>query len=509
MNDNKKIAFNSVIIFVRLCLSTLISLIAARFVLQALGASDYGLYSVVGGMVTILNVVNTAMVSTTYRYIACELGKGETGQPNKVFNASFLIHACFALLIVILGVTIGEWYINTYLNVADGKLPDAKFVFRISILTTVVSTVLVPYRGLLVAFEKFSVSAIIDIVAQLFRLGGVIALLYVGGNKFRIYSLVMMAYIFIECAGYVLYSYRHYVKIIAVRFYRDLGLYKEMLSFSWWILFGAVASAGKTQGSAMIINFFFGTLVNGAFAVARQVENFIQMFARSLNNAAIPQITKNFSGGNESRSIKLASYISKYTFILMTLVAFPVMLEMDFLLKLWLKNVPEGAVIFCKLMVLEGLIGCMGEGIPALIQASGKIKYFQLVLSTMSILGLPIAFVFYKLGYNPYTISVIYCIIGLMVAIVRLYLLKWVLHMNIRYFIKTSYFRMFLISCPLALFFLFYNPAFFTVWQHIFGLISAECFLVVVILLLGFDRNEKNIINGYWVSFITKYLCAR
>lgn len=509
MNDNKKIAFNSIIIFVRLCLSTVISLAVARYVLQALGVSDYGLYNVVGGIVTILNVVNTAMVSTTYRYIAFELGKGEIGQPNKIFNASFLIHFCFAILIVILSVTIGEWYLNTYLNVTEGKLPDAKYVFRISVLTTVISTILVPYRGLLVAFEKFSVSAVIEIVAQLFRLGGVIALLFISGNKLRIYSLVMMAYILVESVGYLLFSYQHYLKIVTLKLYRDIKLYKEMLLFSWWIMFGAVASTSRTQGSAIIINIFFGTIVNGAFAVARQVDNFIQMFARSLNNAAIPQITKNFSGGNELRSIKLASYISKYTFILMTLVAFPVMLEMEFLLKIWLKHVPEGATIFCKLMVLEGLIGCMGEGIPALIQASGKIKYFQLILSTMSILGLPISFVFYKLGFDPYTISVIYCIISLIVAIVRLYLMKWVLNMDIKYFVKTSYLRMFYITCPLVLVYLFYNPSSFTVWQHILGIICSEFFLIIVISLLGIDKEEKRIITGYWSLFKIKFLCMR
>ena len=204
-----------------------------------------------------------------------------------------------------------------------------------------------------------------------------------------------------------------------------------MFSFSGWILFGACSSVGKTQGSAMVINYFFGTIVNAAFAVANQVENFILMFSRMLNQAAVPQITKSFSSGNQERSVKLASYISKYTYILMSLVAFPLIVEMDFVLGVWLKDVPDGATEFCQLIILGALIGCMGEGIPALTQASGKIKIFQLILSTLSLLGLPISFVCYKFGAVPYTILIVYCGISLLEAVIRLILLKRILNINI------------------------------------------------------------------------------
>ena len=186
MKENKKIAFNSVILFVRLCIVSVISLISARLVLEALGVSNYGLYNVVGGIVTLLNVVNTAMVTTTYRYLAFELGKEELVNTNKVFNSSLTIHSMFGLLILIVGLSLGGWYVDNCLNVSFESLNNAHFVLRVSILTTMVSTILVPYQGILVAFEKFYVSAIIDIVTQFFKLIAIISLLYYTGDKLRV-----------------------------------------------------------------------------------------------------------------------------------------------------------------------------------------------------------------------------------------------------------------------------------------------------------------------------------
>ena len=510
MNENKKIAFNSVILFVRLCIVSVISLISARFVLQALGASDYGLYNVVGGIVALLNVVNTAMVTTSYRYIAFELGKGEKGNPNKVFNSSLAIHVVFGLLILLVGLPVGEWYVSNFLNVPAESISDAHFVLRVSVFTTMVSTMLVPYQGLLVAFEKFYVSAVIDILTQFLKLAAIFALVYYVGNRLRMYSLIMMGYVLVSSALFLIYSYRHHRATCSLRVNTDIKLYKEMFSFTGWILFGACSSVGKTQGSAMIINYFFGTVVNAAFAVANQVENFILMFSRMLNQSAVPQITKNFSGGNKDRSVKLASYISKYTYILMTLIAFPVVMEMDFILTIWLKEVPEGSTEFCQLMILGGLIGCMGEGIPALTQASGKIKYFQLIMSSISLMGLPIAFVLYKYTtVPPYTILVVYLGISLLCAGIRLILLKRILNINIRYFITTSYSRMLYISIPLVITYMLYDSSSFTTGQHLLALVCLEVFLVLDIVILGIDKNEWKIINNEINNIKNRKLCKK
>lgn len=502
MNNNKKVATNSFIIFIRLFINSIISIIVSRMVLDALGASDYGLYNVVGGIVIMLNIFNGAMTSTTYRYIAFELGKGTNGQPNKVFNISLVIHICFALFIIVIGSSIGELYINKYLNVAAGKLPDAKFVFRVSIATASLATLFVPYQGLLVAYEKFLTTAIVEISSQFAKLAAIIFLLHIFDNRIRLYSLIMIGTTFLSCLLYFIFSVSHYISIIKFKIYKDFKLYKEMIFFAFWTLFGAIANAGKTQGSAIIINLFFGTVVNAAFAVASQIENFILTFARTLNNAAIPQITKDFSGGNSERSINLASYISKYTFFLMSLVAFPVILEMDFLLDLWLKNVPDGATAFSKLMILGALLGSLGEGIPALVNATGKIKIYQIVVNSILLLGLPITFVLYKFGFNPVTISIVYCIISGLNGFVKLYLLYLIMEFNLILFIKTSYLKVLFVSIPLIVFYLFYNPSNFSFTDHFIGLVLSEVFLLLVILLFGSDKKERNIMKSAIHRFI-------
>ena len=277
-----------------------------------------------------------------------------------------------------------------------------------------------------------------------------------------------------------------------------------MLSFAWWTLFGAVAIIGKAQGSKILINFFFGTIVNAAYAVASQIESFVLTFARSLSNAAVPQITKNFSGGNSGRSILLTSYISKYTFILMSFIAFPLMLEMDFLLDLWLIDVPEGASIFCKLMVLNCLISCLGEGIPALVNATGNIKVYQIVYQTVNFLGLPIAFIVFKLGYSQYSILIVYCLITFLCAFVRLFLLKRIFKFDISLLIKTSYLRIFIISLPLIAYYCLYSNNSTSWIYHLGGIVFSITFLVAVILIIGLDSKERSMVKSTLNNFKTK-----
>ncbi len=496
-NSNKRIAINSVVIFIKLCATSIIGLFSSRFILQSLGASDFGLYNVVGGIVVLLNVLNTSMVTTTYRYIAYEMGKGDDGNPNKVFNTSLAIHFGFALLILIVGGLLGEWYINNYLNVESSSLPDARFVFRISILTTMLSTIFVPFQGLLVALEKFTITAVFDIITRVLAFVGVLYLLSYSGNRLRLYCIIMLSVSVIHYLLIYLYTHRCSYEIIAFCPSKDKKLYKDMFSFAGWILIGASASIGRSQGSAIIINYFFGTLVNAAYAVARQVESYILMFSRSLNQAAVPQITKSFSGGDKQRSERLASYISKYTYILMSLVAFPVLLEMNFLLKIWLKDIPEGATIFCQLLVLNSLLGCIGEGIPALVQASNKIKVFQITLSTLTLMGLPLAFVAYKHGAPAYSILIIYCVIEITNAFVRLYLLKRELGLDVKFFVHTSYLRILYISIPMIILFFVYDSSSFSMTGHILGLIGLESYVIACVVLFGIDSREKNIIIQY------------
>ena len=497
MNDNKKIAVNSIVIFARLCITSIIGIFASRLILDALGASNYGLYNVVGGIVSLLNIMNTAMLSTTYRYIAYEIGKGEGGRPNAVFNTSLLIHLGFAVFILIIGLTVGLWYINNYLNIPEGSLADARFVFWVSLFTTSFSTLLVPYQGLLVAYERFASTAIIDIVTNLIRFGALVLLLYSVDNSLRVYSVIQVSYTVIAGLSYTALCYKSYYSTVRLKYYKDKSLIMEMMSFAIWTLFGAVASIGKTQGGVILINFFFGTLVNAAYAIGNQIESYVLMFARSLNSAAVPQITKSFSGGNDGRSLLLTSYISKYTFIMMMMVAFPVLLEIDFILGIWLKEVPAGAGMFCRLIILNGIIGCLGEGIPALVNATGKIKTYQIIFHIFNLLGLPIAFFVLKMGSDQYSIMYVFIGVNIAAALLRLYLLKKLYDFDISLIIKVSYVKMMIVSLPLIVAYILYNPEEFSLIGHLVGLVLAEVFLLLVVFLLGINKKEKELLLSF------------
>ncbi len=503
MNGNKRIAYNSVILFVRFCISTLIGLFASRFVLQALGASDFGLYNVIGGIVALLNVINATMVATTYRFIATELGKKEYGEANKVFNVSFCIHAVFSLLVLVLGLLVGLLYVNNILNIDEAKLGDARFVLIVSIITTSISTLAIPFNGLMVAYEKFTLTSIIDVITQLLRLGAIIFLLYSEGNHLRIYSLIMMIYILGQSICYVIYTLRHYYLIVKFKFYNQKRLYKEMLSFSVWMLYSSIANIGKAQGSTMILNFFFGTVLNASYAIGCQIANYIQVFANSLSSVAIPQITKSFSSGNIDRSMTLTCYISKYSFILMSLIAFPAFMDMDWLLSMWLKDVPDGASVFCRLIVLETLLGCLGAGIAGLVQAQGNIKVFQIVVYSLLFLGLPLSYYLYKIGYGVYTISIIYCVVSLLSSLLKLFMLKVYYKLNVGKFLRIAYLRIALIMMPMLFAYFTLKPFGTSTSSHLINLLVVEVILLISVLVLGLDQTERNVIRSQFQQ-ITK-----
>lgn len=496
MEGNKKIAINTIIIYIRLFIVSIITLAVSRVVLDALGASSFGLYNVVGGLVLLLNMLNSSMASTTYRYLAFELGKSGIGNTNKVFNTSVAIHRYFALSIIVLGLPIGVFYINNYLNVPVSNLSDARFVLYLSIVAAAFNTLSIPFQGLLVAYEKFSISAIIDVFTNIFKVTIVLLFIYSDTNRIRLYSVLMLCYTLLAFISYFIYCYFHHKDVIRYYSYKDSRLFREMLSFSGWTMFGAAANVGKTQGSAIVLNFFFGTIINAAYAVANQVETFILMFSRTINSAAVPQTTKSFSVGDVDRSVMITAYISKYTFLMMTIIAFPILLETDFILGVWLKNVPEGATVFCQLIVLGGLVGCLGEGIPNLINASGKIKAYQVVVHLIMLSGIPISILLYLAGCSPYSITVVYCIINFINSFVKLLMLHRVISFNMLAFMKVSYLRIILTSIPLILFYFCY-PQLLDVFGNITGFIISLIYLFIILFSISLDSTERKKVIGY------------
>lgn len=492
MNDNEVIFKNSVILYLRLIIGSAIGLFTSRFVIRSLGASDFGLYSVVGGVVVLMAYLNTIMITATYRFIAFELGKGDSEGVKRVFNISLVIHLCVAVLVLVLGEIVGVFYIKNYLNVPVEKVADALFVFRFSMIALLFSIISIPYQGLITAQENFLARAIIEIARSILGFSVAVVIVYYMGNKLRMYAVLTALANAVPPIFFLLYCNTKYKEIVRWSFQLKWAKYKEMLGFSGWTMIGAAASIGKINGADLIINAFFGTVLNAAFGIAKQINSIVLSFSRNLGQAAIPQITKSFSSGNKERTITLVAYISKYTFFLMLLPSLPILLETDYLLTLWLGDVvPEYTIVFTQLMIFNALVESLGEGISSAINATGKIKYFQIILSTTSLISLPIAYFLFILNYPPFTILVVFASTALLNVIIRQMLLKRLINFNVKYFLKTSYLKILYVSLLVMPLFIVKN--FFQNGFTRFLILS--CFSIlwffVAVYLVGVEKKEK------------------
>lgn len=497
MSENLKIIKNSLILYIRLIFVSILGLLSSRFILQALGVSDFGLYNVIGGVVTMMAFLNIVMVSTTYRFIAFEIGRGELDNVVKVFNISIVIHLALALIVVILASTLGIFYIKNYLNVDEAKVNDALFVFLFSILGTVISIIGIPFLGLLTAKEKFTITAPVEILRSLINLGMILIIMPYTGNRLRLYSILVAIVTSIPPILYYIYCKHNFPAIIHWKLQKDKSKYKEMIEFSGWIMIGAGASVGETQGSALIINSFFGTILNAGFGIASQVNAVVRMFSQSLNQAVIPQITKSYSSGSTDRTLQLVIYASKYSFFLMLLPSLIILLETDFILNLWLKEVPAFTKIFIQLMIVNALISSMSAGIYPAVHATGKIKYFQIILSTIVLLGIPIAYVGFNLGFPPYSILLVFTITATVTFIVQNFMLKKIINFNVKMYLKKSFLKMMIVTFAVLPIFTirnFFNPGFIR-----FLSISsfAIIWLLTAIYFLGMERKEKKLLLNY------------
>ncbi len=491
MEKNKTIFNNSVVLYIRLIVISVIGLFVSRYTLKALGESDFGLYSVVASIVFLIAFLNNIMVTTTYRFIAFEEGIGNNDSVNKVFNISLVIHIFISFSVLLIAETFGVYYINNYLTIDPIKINEALFVFRVSIYTTIISILGVPYQGLLVAKEKFIISSLIEVARSLLQLAAVFLVLDYSGSKLKFYSLLIGIVSTLPPILFFLYTRYKYISIVKWNFQKSKIKYKEMASFSGWTMLGAAAVASEIQFSILLINMFFGTIVNAGYAVAVAVNSIVRMFSQSLNQSVIPQITKSYSAGDSERTMDLVVFTSKYSFFLILIPSIPILLETDIILKLWLNNVPLGTSLFVKFFILSAIISSMYAGIPAIVQATGKIKYFQIILSSLSLIGIPISYFLFKKGYPPFTLSIVYLIISVVNFIVLQFLLKWILDFNLKEMFKRVYFKMGILSIsilPLFSIQFFLNQSFL---RFILVAIVSILWIISTIYLFGMSKTEK------------------
>jgi O-antigen/teichoic acid export membrane protein len=492
VSKNKIIAKNSLILYTSLIVTSVLGLITTRYVLLYLGVSDFGLYSVVGGIVVVMGFINSALIATTYRFIAFEMGRNEGRDVNKIFNISLIIHVVMAVFLLLLAETVGVWYVRNHLTLEVGKLDDALVVFRLSVLATAINIISIPHQGFLTAIEKFSIRSAIDIQRSVFHLVLVMLLGVYGGNKLVGYAIITTILALVASGLLIIYCKTKHAHFVSFNFQKDKYKYREMLSFSAWTLIGGAASVGKDTGSQLIINSFFGTVLNASFGIANRLNSFVNMFALNLAQVAVPQITKSHSSGDSDRSRQLVTYIGKYTFFMVYLPTLPLLLETEFLLELWLDEVPTYTVEFCRLMLITNLISAPTAGFPAAIQASGRIKWFQLFMSIIMLLALPVSYILFKIGMQPSSILIVYTSTTLINLVVGIILMKRILNFDVAYLMKNAFLKIFIILCATLPLFLLVESIESSMQRFVLLSSFSLIWLLASIYFWGINSIERN-----------------
>ena len=437
--NNKRIAKNTLLLYVRMLFMMAISLFTSRVILATLGVEDYGIQNVVGGIVAMFGFLNGSMSSATQRYITFALGKGDKDRLQTVFCTALQIHALIAVIIVLLGETVGLWFLYNKMQLPADRMNAAFWVLQCSIVSTVVMIVSVPYNACIIAHEKMSAFAYISVLEAVLKLVIVYLLLVFPFDKLIVLAvLTLIVQLFIRFC-YSIYCHRHFEET-KYRHVWNKTLFKEMNGFAVWSLWGNLSVVLYTQGLNMILNVFFGPVVNAARAIAVQVQGAVQQFVGNFQMALNPQITKNYASGNLEQMHSLMFRSARFSFLLLFFLSLPVLLETEFILTLWLKTVPENAVVFTQIMICISLIYTTANPCVIANQATGKVKVYQTVVGGILLTILPISYIVLKLGAPAYSVFIVHFCVESVAQFTRMYMLRKLINLPVRQYLHNIYF---------------------------------------------------------------------
>ena len=497
-SNTGRIAKNTVILYFRMFVMMAIGLFTSRIVLQTLGVKDYGTYNVVGGVVCMFSIVSSSLSTSISRFITFELGRGNVKQLNKVFSTAINVQLIISLVIVFLMEVVGVWFLNTQLNIPEGRMGAANWIFQLSIVSFVLGLLMVPYNASIVAHEDMGVFAYMTLLDAIFKLLVAYSLYISPFDKLITYSALLFGVSLIMRGIYATYCKRHY-KECTYHFVRDKQLLKEMTSFAGWNFLGNGSWILNNQGINILINIFFGVTLNAARGIATQVDGIIQKFVRNFMMALNPQITKSYASGNLEYMHKLVFAGAKYSFFLMMFFVIPICLETDLILHLWLGDVvPEYASIFVQLTLLSSMCVILGNTLITAVFATGRIRNYELVMGLMALSNFPIVWIAFKLGASPVSAYIVYFCVYFLMIFVRLYMVKDLIQMSAWAYIKEVFLRVLVVG--IASFIL---PFIITRLQDDSILRLAEVmvvsvgFSVISILTLGMKKDEKEMVFGF------------
>jgi len=483
----------------------IVGLYTSREVLAQLGVEDFGIYNVVGGVIVLFSFIQNAMTSATSRFFTFDLGKGDFEALKKTFSLSMVIHIFTAGLIFVLGETVGLWFLNTQLNIPSERMGAANFVYQFSVLSACIGILQVPYMVAINAHERMKVYAYFGIVDAVFKLAVAISLGFATVDKLKFYSAVLFGVYIFMVICYQIYCHKNFPET-HFKWFWNKKMFWERMGFSGWTTLGGVSAIAALQGVNMLLNMFHGVIANAAYGVMTQVNNAVTQFSTNLMAAFNPQVIKSYARNDIEYLHSLIFRFSRISFLLLSLFIIPVVLNMDLVLNLWLKEVPAFAVIFCQIRLLDHLFAYTFSGLLASsIVATGKIKYFTIIDSILVIMNFVLCYIFFKLDFSPVTVPIVYITMNFVRIISANIFAKYLIAFSIRQYCKKVLIRIFIIGAisfplPILLIFNINNSvtSFF---------ITSGIFLILFLpsaYLIGLDNNEKNILKNKIKNLSTK-----
>lgn len=433
--NNKRIAKNTLILYVRMFITMGISLYTVRVVLDALGIVDYGLHNVIAGVVTMLGFLSNSMSSASQRFFSFELGTGNLDRLRKLFSMTIQIYFILAVVILLLAETIGFWFMNTNLTIPEERVQAAQWVYHFSVLSFVFTIISSPFNALMIAHERLNIYAWVSVIEVVLKLLIAYLLTWFEYDRLIVYAILYFTVTFIITGIYRTYCQKNFDES-RWRSYWESGLFKEIIGYSSWNLIGSVSFIAKGQGVNILLNIFFGPVINATKSISNQVSNFLGQFVSNFSRAASPQITKYYAANEKDNMLGLVFFISKFSYLLYFALVVPIITNTEFILSLWLKEIPERAVLFTQLAIINSLIDTLSSPLITSALATGKIRNYQIITGGLLLLTLPVVYLFLKAGYPP-EVSLYILIISTIAAIcVRVVILKLMIDLSIKEYLK-------------------------------------------------------------------------
>ncbi len=483
-SNNKRIAKNTLMLYIRMFLIMAVTLFSFRIVLKELGEDGYGIYNVVAGVVILFSFLSSALTQSTQRFLSYHIGRKDFDELKRVFSMCINVHVVIAVTILILAETIGLWFLNMYMQFPAGMSATANIVYQFSIATFVIQLLVVPYQASIISNEKMSFYAYFSIIEAFLKLSAALLLTFITGNKVVVYSAALCI-----AAISILFCYRFYCRShfehCTYRYFFDSKLFKQILSFSGWNMLGGIGNVGATQGVNVILNIFLGVALNAAMGVSNQVAGAVSAFVTNMQTAFNPQIIKSYAVEDREYFLSLIFRASRFSFFLIFIIGFPVILCCSTIFDIWLTETPDYAIPFTQLIIIFCMIDAISGPLWTAAQASGNIKIYMIIIASMIFSNVPAAYIILYFGLSPVWLMAYKVLMNFIIHLTRIGYLHWLIK-----FPSLVYLRK--VMLPIAVFVLVVVPI---------PLIMADFSNTILenILLMLFTLCESSILGFYLI----------